>query len=153
MLSAACAELARLPAALEPCEQLSRRHVTALGSLFRSAFQGTVEDDGRVLADPVGDMRRAIDGGFGALVEPASLGIGGTEALRAAVVTVLMDGGDPLVAFCMTAPQWQRHGYATGLISAAAGALAEADHERVFLAVHPRSPARVVYQRMGFEPV
>jgi GNAT superfamily N-acetyltransferase len=153
MMSATASEMARLPAAGEPFEQLTLRHAAALGRLFQLAFAGTVEDDGRLLVDPVGDMRSALDGRYGAVVGPASLGVGSTRLLRAAVLTVLMDGGDPLIAICMTAPEWQRRGYATGLIAACSSALAEAEHERLFLAVHRDSPARRYYERLGFEPV
>ncbi len=153
MMSAATGRLAGRAPAAEPCERLSQDHAAAVGRLFEVAFAGTIEDDGELLADPVADMRGALQGAFGPVVEAASLAIGSTETIRAAVVTVLMDGGVPLIAFCMTAPRWQRHGYATGLTAAAAGVLAESGHPRVFLAVHPGSPARGFYERLGFEPL
>ncbi len=153
MMSAPALEMARLGAGGQPFERLTVRHAAALGRLFEVAFAGTVEDDGTLLADPAGDMRGALDGRFGPVIWPASVGVGSTRVLRAAVLTVLMEGGDPLIAFCMTAPEWQRHGLATRLIAAASAALAEVGHDRVFLAVHRDSPARGYYARLGFEPL
>lgn len=151
-MSAPTARLARLPAAEEPRELVSPEDVGALGVLFGAAFAGTVEDDGTLPANPEHDMHKALAGGFGAVVQSASLAIADDYGLRAAVITVLMDNGAPLIAFCMTAPEWQLRGYATSLISAASAALADAGHKRVFLGVHRDSPARSVYQRLGFAP-
>jgi GNAT superfamily N-acetyltransferase len=152
LMSAETDRLARLPAVEGPCRRLRREHAEPLGHLFAAAFAGTVEDDGRLLVNPAADMRDALRGAFGQLVQPASLAIADERGMRAAVITVLMDDGSPLIAFCMTAPEWQRHGYATGLIGAASAALAQAGHERVLLAVHRASPARALYERLGFEP-
>jgi GNAT superfamily N-acetyltransferase len=121
----------------------------ALGRLALAAYGGGVDDPGEPEAWHVEDLTAALAGRYGRLLTPVSAVVDADEGLAAAALFTWFDAL-PFLAFCLTHPDHQGRGIATGLITQAARALAAEGHHEIHLAVTETNPARALYQRLGF---
>ena len=122
---------------------------TALGLLAYAAYRGSVDDNGEPEAWHVADLTSALEDEYGRLLTPVSAVVDAEDGLAAAVLFTWWDEL-PFLAFCLTHPDRQRRGLATGLIAHAARELAAEGHEAMHLAVTETNPARGLYERLGF---
>lgn len=129
--------------------------VEALGDLMWEAYRGTIDDEYKEPNDARTDAAQALAGGWGPLIDEASLAATADGRLIAAVVTVRDDAHNmiPLLAYVLTAPGWRRCGVATWLVAESAVRLAALDIPEVHLAVTRGNSAERVYERLGFRTV
>jgi GNAT superfamily N-acetyltransferase len=120
----------------------------ALGLLAMAAYCGSVDDPDQPEAWHVEDLTAALAGRYGRLL-PVSAVVDADDGLAAATLFTWWDGL-PFLAFCLTRPDHQGRGLATGLIGQALRALAAEGHRQVHLAVTETNPARALYERLGF---
>jgi predicted GNAT family acetyltransferase len=136
-----------VPVGIRP---MRRDDLDALGTLFYTAYRGTVDDEGESPEEARGVVQAAFDGEFGPFVPDASMVVeSGGALLSAAFVTEWQ--GLPLLAFTVTRPESKGQGHARRCTAASMQALAAAGHRELRLFVTETNvPARVVYERLGF---
>lgn len=141
--------IAALSSAITYCAVNSAVDRDALGALLYLAYLGgpdqeeNTPDEGRVEVD------RTLDGAYGALIASASfLATEGDVIVGASLVTRFE--ALPLLAHLIVHPSAQRQGIGSALALRTLRALAEQGARVARLAVHPESPARVLYARLGF---
>jgi ribosomal protein S18 acetylase RimI-like enzyme len=121
----------------------------ALGRLAMAAYGGSVDDPNQPEAWHVEDLTAALAGRYGRLLTPVSAVVDADDGLEAAALFTWWDDL-PFLAFCLTRPDRQGRGIATGLITHAARTLEADGHREVQLAVTQTNPARALYERLGF---
>jgi GNAT superfamily N-acetyltransferase len=145
------ARLSDVPAAPAPpaSRPVRAEDGPALGHLAMAAYSGGVDDPGEPEAWHVEDLTAALAGRYGRLLTPVSAVVDDDHGLAAATLFTWWDEL-PFLAFCLTHPERQGRGIATGLIAHAARTLAAEGHREVHLAVTETNPARALYERLGF---
>ena len=113
---------------------------------------GGVDDPHQPEAWHVEDLTAALAGRYGRLLTPVSAVVDADDGLAAATLFTWWDEL-PFLAFCLTHPDRQRRGLASGLIGQAAQALAAEGHRQAHLVVTETNPARRLYERLGFREV
>lgn len=148
------ARLADVPAAPAPVASRPVRgdDGPALGRLAMAAYGGGVDDPHQPEAWHVEDLTAALAGRYGRLLTSVSAVVDADDGLAATTLFTWWDEL-PFLAFCLTHPDRQGRGLATGLIGQAAQALAAAGHRQVHLVVTETNPARALYERLGFREV
>jgi len=121
----------------------------ALGRLALAAYAGGVDDPGEPEDWHVEDLTAALAGRYGRLLTAVSAVVDADGSLAAAALFTWWDEL-PFLAFCLTHPERQGRGLATGLITHAARTLAAEGHREIHLAVTETNPARGLYERLGF---
>jgi GNAT superfamily N-acetyltransferase len=121
-----------------------------LGMLMAVAYRGTIDDPGEDDAWFQADARATLQGSYGVLLEDASVVAVDEEGLVGTCV-VTDDGPHLLLAFALVAPGWQNRGVGTALIGASANVLRARGYQEWTLAVTEGSPARRLYERLGFQ--
>jgi len=116
-----------------------------------AAYRGGVDDPDQPEAWHVEDLTAALAGRYGRLLAVSAV-VEGDDGLAAATLFTWWDEL-PFLAFCLTRPDHRRRGLASGLIGAAARALAAEGHRQVHLVVTETNPARALYERLGFREV
>jgi RimJ/RimL family protein N-acetyltransferase len=145
------------PRQLPPSDPLARGVVSgdaaALAELMFDAYRGTVDDEGEGPEGARAEIASLFAGQYGPFDFGASEVVVRDGRIVAATL-VTQYQGLAMVAFTMTAPPWQRRGLArAGLIRTMARLLA-AGRDRVDLAVtETNTPARRLYDSLGFEVV
>jgi GNAT superfamily N-acetyltransferase len=122
-----------------------------LGMLMAAAYRGTIDDPGEDDAWFQADARATLQGRHGVLLEDASVVAVDEEELLVGTCAVTDDGPHLLPAFALVAPRWQNRGVGTALIGASANMLRARGHHEWTLAVTEGSPARRLYERLGFQ--
>ncbi|MFO0836697.1 MAG: GNAT family N-acetyltransferase [Phycisphaerales bacterium] len=122
----------------------------ALSHLMLEAYRGTIDDGGETLDDARAEVRKTLDGGYGAFDFDASELI--ERDLRVVAGTIVTHyQGLPMIAFSLTLPEWRRQGLARAGLRRAMQRLAQAGHQRVQLAVTSgNTPAERLYESLGF---
>ena len=125
----------------------------ALAHLMLDAYRGTEDDDGETIDDARAEIGRLFADEFGTLDEDASGVVRADDSVVAATLITRYEG-TPFLAFSMTAPAWQRRGYARAGIERAMARLAARGETALNLVVtRANEPARRLYQRIGFREV
>ncbi len=127
----------------------------ALGTLMANAYRGTIDDEGETAEDALAQAHATLTGSWGPLIAGASLVALRGGAVVAAVITVRDAQHEmvPLLAFALTDPRWQRQGIGTWLIQESIYRLTALGITELHLAVTRGSPARRLYDRLGFQEV
>jgi GNAT superfamily N-acetyltransferase len=140
-----------------PIRALTADDAPALARLMHAAYAGTVDDGGETMEETVGEVDRLLAGEYGEIIWTASFAVdadpeGATPGGDLAAVSIAtLWRRVPLIAFCLTHPSAQRHGYAIALVRATAAALAQQGHRRVHLVVtRGNTAAERLYERLGF---
>ena len=123
-----------------------------LAELLHSAYAGTVDDEGEDGEAALSEIRETLNGQYGELLEESSGVVVGNGTLTSAIIVTLYRGS-PLIAYILTRPSRQRHGYATELITRACDVLAAQGYEAVNLAVTVGSQGESLYRALGFVEV
>lgn len=147
----------RPPAAAVPdrirIRELGETDGPALGQLMWAAFHGTIDDQYATASDAAADAAGTLDGKWGPVLWQASLAAEVGPAIAAAVIVVEDNahGYQPLLAFAMTHPVWQRRGIGQRLIEESVARLDAQGLRELHLAVTRDNPAIRLYQRLGFQ--
>ncbi len=119
-----------------------------LGQLMAAAYRGTVDDHGEDDLWHQDEAVRTLRGHFGAPVFAASfLAVQDERLIGTCLVT---EEPQLLLAFALVLPEWQNLGIGTTLIAHSAQALISTGYQEWTLAVTDGSPARHLYERLGF---
>jgi GNAT superfamily N-acetyltransferase len=127
----------------------------ALGQLMWAAFRGTADDEYAAPADASADAAGTLTGGWGPVLWYASRVAEAGQALAAASIVVRDQAhqDQPLLAFALTDPGWQRRGLGRRLIEESIARLGSAGIGELHLAVTRGNPATRLYERLGFQVV
>lgn len=126
--------------------------VGAVGALMHVAYKGGVEDQGQDEHWHAAQAEAAFKNAHGPVLWLASTLVHkGEEVLAATVVTDWQEQGELLLAYALVHPVLQGRGLGSWCISRSAAVLAKELQARDWvLAVAPTSPARQLYERLGF---
>lgn len=152
-LAADLAVLVPPPPADADARSVKHEDSEALAHLMLAAYRGTIDDGGETLDDARAEVRKALDGGYGAFDFGASELIErGSRVVSSTIVTHYQ--GLPMIAFSLTLPEWRRQGLARAGLRRTMHRLALAGHQRVQLAVTSgNTPAERLYGSLGFADV
>ncbi len=107
-------------------------HAPALARLMDVAYTGTIDHEGETLEQCLAEMRGTIEGKYGQLIKEASfVSLDGDSGASASLITLWK--GHPLLAFSMTAPEFQGRGMAGFLIQKSLLALKNAGYKVLYL--------------------
>ncbi|MBL8677903.1 MAG: GNAT family N-acetyltransferase [Myxococcales bacterium] len=121
----------------------------ALGALLYLAYLGGPDQEENNPDEGRREIDRTIDGAYGPFIASASFVASDPEGVVGASLVTRFEEL-PLLAHLIVHPRIQRRGLGAALALRSLEALA-AHNERVArLAVHPESPARGLYARLGF---
>lgn len=146
------ASLRRFDNNLHFAEPVRPEHAEAIGLLMKRAYEGTIDDEGETLDQCTQEIRDTLTGKYGPFLDAASfVAVADGRIVSASLVTLYK--GQPLLAYSMTDPDYQRRGLAGGLIRESLDALAEAGFSGLYLVVTVGNPAQKLYSALGFEVV
>lgn len=125
-------------------------HAPALARLMDAAYTGTIDHEGETPEQCLAEMRGTIEGKYGQLIKEASfVSLDGDTGASASLITLWK--GHPLLAFSMTAPEFQSRGMAGFLIQKSLLALKNAGYKVLYLVVTDgNTPAERLYRKLGF---
>lgn len=131
---------------------MTRDDVPVLGQLFYAAYFGTVDYEGETEAEAEAAVAATLNGEFGDFIAEASwLAEPMGRAVSASFVTRWQ--GQPLLAFAVTAPEFQGRGWAGRCTRAAMHSLAALGYSELFLYVTEANTRAIkLYQKLGFVP-
>jgi GNAT superfamily N-acetyltransferase len=133
------------------CQPIEASHLESVGLLMDSAYRGTIDHEGETLAQCVQEIRDTIQGKYGPFIAEASFVVFFDEAPAAAILITEWKG-QPLVAYTMTAKEFQGRGLAKFLISKAVSSLGQIKWKELFLVVTEGNvAAEKLYEKMGFQ--
>lgn len=148
-------DLSNLPSVFAPSRAVTVRVLggdvdrDALGALLFLAYRGGPDQEENSPEEGRLEIDRTLDGAYGALLPSASfLAMDGEEIVGASLVTQFE--ALPLLAHLIVHPPVQRQGIGASLALRTLAALAARGDTVARLAVHPESPARSLYARLGF---
>lgn len=123
----------------------------ALASLMFEAYQGSVDQDAQTPEAAALDVKQTFAGEFGAMIEPACVGLwSGPQLVSAAIVTRWKAA--PLLAFVMTRPQLRGTGLGRLVLETAMAKLhALGEHELILVVTPTNTSAVKLYDRLGFQ--
>lgn len=137
-------------AGLRPVD--AQRDVPALAALLRLAYRGTVDDEGETAEQALHEMQRTLDGAYGPWLPQGSSVVERAGVLVSASLLTHWRG-QPLLAYAMTDPRWQRQGLARAGLCHALAAQQAAGEQRLSLVVTLANvPALRLYESLGFVP-
>lgn len=126
---------------------------TSLGRLMFEAYSGTVDDEGECLEDAIDEANGTLGGKYGEMIWGSSFVIDDGQDLLSACVVTLFEH-EPLLAFSVTHPCFQRQGMAEFLIKAASINLLSLGYTKLNLYVTlANTPALSLYKKLRFIPV
>jgi len=131
-------------------KKLTVEDAAFIGKLMEQAYRGTIDDDGETLDQFIAEARATLSGKYGRFVSDASFWIEDNgKAISATLVTLWKD--EPLLAFSITDPDYQRKGFASFLIRKTMKAMADLGYSYLDLGVTLGNPAKFLYEKLGFE--
>lgn len=148
----ALAELMAAPATRNLAGARSVRHedAAALAALMLDAYRGTVDDGGEGPEESLAEVRKLLSGGYGTFDFGCSELVEREGRVIAATLVTEYEN-EPLIAFSLTHPDWQRRGLARAGLVRAMRALQDDCRVHVNLAVTAtNTPARRLYESLGF---
>lgn len=137
-----------------PRSSLVARHIrdddrAALGELLFLAYLGGPDQEENDPDEGLAEINRTLEGAYGPFVTSASfVAVEGETIVAASLVTTYE--GLPLLAHLLVHPSAQRAGIGAWIATKTLVALASNHEPLARLAVHPESPARALYARLGF---
>jgi GNAT superfamily N-acetyltransferase len=143
-----------LPSAAAPRRALDARHIrdddrAALGALLFLAYLGGPDQEENDPDEGLAEINRTMDGAYGPFVASASFVVVDAETIVAASLVTTYESL-PLLAHLIVHPSAQREGIGSWIATRSLVALASHNEPLARLAVHPESPARALYARLGF---
>ena len=126
-------------------------HARALAHLMDTSYTGTIDHEGESPEQCFDEMKGTIEGKYGPFIGEASfIHFDGRIAASASLITLWK--GQPLLAFSMTAPEYQGKGLAGFLIRKSLFALKSSGYSELYLVVtQGNAPAENLYRKIGFE--
>jgi len=123
-----------------------------LARLLLDAYAGTIDSEEVTFEEALAEIARTTGGEYGPYMQEQSLVI---ERDGRMVSATLVTGwqGRPFIAYSMTAPDYQRRGFARTSLSKIMSSLHKAGHEKLSLVVTiANTHAHRHYEQLGFEP-
>lgn len=122
-----------------------------LGSLMYDAYKGTIDDEGETREETLVEAEQTLAGKYGPIIWDASfIATENDIGVCATVVTDFIKTG-PLLTFVITHPDYQRRGFASGLIGFSLKSLAALNITNVRLYVtNGNTNAINLYCKFGF---
>jgi GNAT superfamily N-acetyltransferase len=122
----------------------------ALAALMLDSYRGTVDDGGEGPDEALAEVGKLLSGGYGMFNFNCSELVERDGRVIAATLVTEYES-EPLIAFSMTHPDWQRRGLARAGLVRAMRALKDECRIHVNLAVtDTNTPARRLYESLGF---
>jgi len=121
-----------------------------LAQLLLDAYAGTIDSEEETLEEALVEVDRTTGGEYGPYMPEHSLVV---EREGRLVSATLVTGwqGRPFVAHSMTAPEFQRLGFARLSLANVMSSLHQAEHEKLSLVVTlANTHAHRLYERLGF---
>lgn len=143
------------PSGSADVRQLTASDADDLGRLLWSAFGQEGPDGFASAADAFTEAGETLAGKWGPMIWEASL-LGIVERSPVAASVILHDDAyelQPLLAFLVTDPSYQRHGLGQQLLVQSLECLDRLGVHELHLAVTPENAARGIYKRLGFQQV
>jgi GNAT superfamily N-acetyltransferase len=144
------------PAAPEETGHTLRRALPAdgfvLGEVLFLAYLGGPDQEENDADEGRAEIARTTGGAYGPFLEAASFVAEDAEGLVGASLVTRFEGV-PLLAHLVVHPRAQRRGLGAQLAARTIAALGAMGEPSLRLAVHPESPARALYMRLGFVEV
>jgi GNAT superfamily N-acetyltransferase len=132
---------------LHPFNEQSK---TALAALFHEGFRNTIDAEFESMSAYLGEIQAVMDGKYGELLPSCSYFSQTAEGING-VTMVTIFRNVPLLAYVVTAPEWQGKGVATNLIQYSEQALVRQGYETFHLVVTKQNyRARSLYRTLGF---
>lgn len=137
----------RMQTGLHPFNEQSK---TALAVLFHEGFRNTIDAEYDSMRAYLGEIQAVIDGKCGKFLPSCSYFSQTAEGIIG-VTMVTIFRRVPLLAYVVTAPEWQGKGVATKLIQYSEQALVRQGYETFYLVVTKQNyRARSLYRTLGF---
>lgn len=126
------------------------RGKTALAALFYKGFRDTIDEEYDSKNAYLGEIQDVLDGKYGLFLPSCSYFSQTSEGING-VTMVTLFRSVPLLAYVVTAPEWQGKGVATSLIQSSEQALVRLGYEALYLVVTKQNyRARSLYRTLGF---
>jgi len=137
------------------CRNVTPQDIELLGELMLSAYLGTIDYEGETLQETIAEVQKTLQGGYGPFLAFCSFIIEREKrAISASLITYFPKFSTPLLAFSMTHPDFKNQGMATFLIRKSINTLLSLGYDELSLVVSvENSPARYIYEKMGFQAV
>lgn len=123
----------------------------ALARLMDVSYRETIDHEGETLQQCEEEMLATIHGKYGPFISQSSSVIfKDNKAVSACLITIWKE--QPLIAFSMTDPEYQRKGFAKQLILKAIDELAKKSFKTLYLVVtNGNTAAQNLYHKIGFQ--
>lgn len=145
--------LAELEPSTTATESFDEHDVDTAARLMVDSYRGTTDwDDGDDEIVAAEEIRNTLNGEYGDFVAGASRQLRRDGTVVSQIVCTIFDGS-PLIVFVYTHPDHKGNGHATNLIRAAAEQLRALGFDELTLFVTSSSPARTLYEKLGFVSV
>lgn len=145
--------LADLEPSTTATEPFDVHDVDTAARLMVDSYRGTTDwDDGDDETVAAEEIRNALTGEYGEFIAGASRQIRRDGTVVSQIVCTIFDGS-PLIVFVYTHPDHKGNGHASSLIRSAAEQLRSLGFDELTLFVTSSSPARTLYEELGFVAV
>ncbi|WP_176465762.1 GNAT family N-acetyltransferase [Virgibacillus sp. 7505] len=132
---------------LHPFNEQSK---TALAALFHKGFRNTIDAEYDSMSAYLGEIQAVIDGKYGEFLPSCSYFSQTAEGING-VTMVTIYRSFPLLAYVVTAPEWQGKGVATNLIQYSEQGLGQQGYETFYLVVTKQNYRAIsLYRTLGF---
>ncbi|HSW49841.1 MAG TPA: GNAT family N-acetyltransferase [Bryobacteraceae bacterium] len=138
------------PSQIPGMRLLARSDGEGLGRLLYQGYHGGVDDQGESEEDAIAEAGKTLAGEYGNPLWNASFVVERQSRLICASVVTEYEG-TPLLAFCVTAPPFQRQGLAQGLVRESMRSVRQLGWPRLRLVVtRANVPAVNLYRKLQF---
>ena len=131
-------------------DPIRERDLPAVAHLMVDGYRDTIDFEGETDADALDELRGAIAGANGPIVEAGWLMARNPDGDPASAIATVRWLGMPFISYVFTAAAEKGRGYAGALIQQVASDLAAAGETELVLFVTVGNPARALYERLGF---
>lgn len=130
--------------------RISTEDVEPLAKLLLESYRGTVDEEESNIDEALAEVQKTFDGDYGRFVPEASFLLEDKGRFASASLITIFQG-EPLLAFSLTHPDFQRRGFAARLIGFSAEAVRKSGRDSLFLFVTKANlPAVSLYRKLGF---
>ena len=126
---------------------------STIATLFHEGFKDTIDAEYNSANAYLDEIKAVIDGRYGQFLPSCSY-YSKTPGSVSGVTMVTLFRSVPLLAYVVTAPEWQGKGVATALIQSSEQALVRQGYKKLYLVVTKQNyRASSLYRTLGFREV
>ena len=130
---------------------VDKDRIREIAQIMLDSYIDTPDYEGESLNDTIKEISMMFRGYYGEFLKDASLAAYNEDDEIVACLFMCEFKNEPTLTYMFTRKDHQGQGYATSLIQAAEGALAELGYDRIFLFVSEENePALRLYKHLGF---